>query len=407
MTEPPLGPPSAFANYQYEVYLAGMAGTMPELPFSVDEMEALAKAKLSPGAYGYVAGSAGAEETARANREAFRRWQIVPRMLRDVGQRYLSTTVLGTELPAPILLAPVGVQSIVHEEAELAVARAAAALGVPMVLSTASSTPMEDVGQAMGSVPHWFQLYWPRDPELAQSFLSRAEAAGFGAIVVTLDTWLLAWRPRDLAGAYLPFLKGEGVANYFSDPVFRSRLEKPPEEDLGSAVMQFQQVFSDPTVTWANLAFLRENTKLPILLKGIQHPDDAKRAADEGVDGVVVSNHGGRQVDGAIGSLEALPGIVDAAGDRLAILFDSGIRSGADVFKALALGAKAVLLGRPYMWGLAVAGEQGVRHVIRSFLAELDLTMALSGYSRVDEVGQHALARAGGEGFEPPRDLRP
>ncbi len=212
--------------------------------------------------------------------------------------------------------------------------------------------------------------------------------------MVTLDTWLLAWRPRDLAGAYLPFLNGVGVANYFSDPVFRSRLEKPAEEDLPAAVAQFLQVFSDPTVRWDNLAFLRAHTKLPILLKGIQHPDDARRAADEGMDGIVVSNHGGRQVDGAIGSLSALPDVVDAIGDRLTVLFDSGIRSGADAFKALALGAKAVLLGRPYMWGLALAGEQGVRHVLRSFLAELDLTLALSGYSRLRDADRSALARA-------------
>jgi lactate 2-monooxygenase len=394
MTEEPSGPPSAFANYQYEVYLGGMSGTMPDLPFSVDAMEALARERLDAWAYGYVAGSAGTEDTARANVEAFRAWRIEPRMLQDVGQRYLSTTVLGTELPAPMLLAPIGVQSIVHEEAEVAVARAAASQGVPMVLSTASSTPMEKVAEAMGSTPRWFQLYWPRDPDLTQSFLSRAEAAGFSAIVVTLDTFLLAWRPRDLGGAYLPFLKGEGVANYFSDPVFRSRLDKPPEEELVSAVMQFQQVYSDPSVTWERLSFLRENTKLPLVLKGIQHADDAKRAADEGMDGVVVSNHGGRQVDGAIASLEALPRIVDAVGDRLTVLFDSGIRSGADVFKAIALGAKAVLLGRPYMWGLAVAGEEGVRHVIRSFLAELDLTMALAGHARLDHIDRSAVSPA-------------
>ncbi|MFN2590113.1 MAG: lactate 2-monooxygenase [Actinomycetota bacterium] len=392
MTERAPGPPSTFANYQYEVYLVGMGGTVPELPFSVAEMEALARERLSPGAFGYVAGSAGAEDTARANRDAFRAWRIVPRMLRDIGQRYLSTTVLGTDMPAPILLAPIGVQSIVHDDAEAAVARAAASLGVPIVLSTASSKPMEEVAEAMGSVPRWFQLYWPRDPDLTQSFLSRAEAAGFSAIVVTLDTWLLAWRPRDLAGAYLPFLKGEGVANYFSDPVFRSRLEKPPEDDLMPAVMLFQQVFSDPTVTWPNLRFLRDNTRLPIVLKGIQHPDDAKRAADEGMDGVVVSNHGGRQVDGAIGSLQSLPGIVDAVGDRLPVLFDSGVRTGADAFKAIALGARAVLVGRPYVWGLAVAGEEGVRHVIRSLLAELELTMALSGSSRIDQVDRSVLA---------------
>jgi isopentenyl diphosphate isomerase/L-lactate dehydrogenase-like FMN-dependent dehydrogenase len=313
-------------------------------------------------------------------------------MLRDVGQRYLSATILGTEMPAPVLLAPIGVQSIVHPDAEVAVARAASTLGVSVVLSSASSRTMEEVAQAMGPVARWFQLYWPRDPELTASFLSRAETAGYTAVVVTLDTFLLAWRPRDLTGAYLPFLKGEGVANYFSDPVFRSRLDKAPEEDLLAAVMQFQQVFLNPTVTWDDLASLRGLTRLPIVLKGIQAPEDARRAADLGMDGVVVSNHGGRQVDGAIGSLDALPGVVEAAGDRLTVLFDSGVRTGSDAFKALALGAKAVLLGRPYMWGLALAGEQGVTHVLRSFLAELDLTMALAGLSRLDEIDPSALA---------------
>jgi isopentenyl diphosphate isomerase/L-lactate dehydrogenase-like FMN-dependent dehydrogenase len=392
MADQPTGPPSSFANYQYEIYLAGMAGTVPELPVRADQLEALARERLDDGAYGYVAGGAGIEETVLANREAFARWVIVPRMLRDVGQRYLSTSVLGTELPAPVLLAPIGVQSIVHPEAEGAVAKAASGLGIPVVLSSASSKTMEEVAEAMGSVPRWFQLYWPRDPELTASFLSRAEAAGYSAVVVTLDTFLLAWRPRDLQGAYLPFLKGEGVANYFSDPVFRSRLDKPPEEDLMSAVMQFQQVFLNPTVTWDDLASLRELTRLPILLKGIQHPDDARQAADLGMDGVVVSNHGGRQVDGAVGSLDALPDVVEAADDRLAVLFDSGVRTGSDAFKAIALGAKAVLLGRPYMWGLAVGGEDGVRHVLRSFLAELDLTMALAGISQLDQIDPAALA---------------
>jgi lactate 2-monooxygenase len=407
MTDQPSGPPSAFGNYQFEIYLGGLSGTLPELPFTYDELEARAHGQLPRAAYGYVAGSAGAGETARANRDAFQRWRIVPRMLRDVGERFLGTTVLGTEMPAPVLLAAVGVQSIVHDDGELATARAAASLGVPMVLSTASSTPMEDVAAVLGSSPGWYQLYWPGDEDLAASFLSRAEASGFRAVVVTLDTMFLAWRPRDLSEAYLPFIQGVGVANYFSDPVFRSRLEKTPDEDLMAAVLHFQQVYSDPSTTWDRLAFIREHTKLPILLKGIVHPDDARHAVAAGMDGLIVSNHGGRQVDGAIGALAALPDVLAVVGDGFPVLFDSGIRSGADVFKAIALGAKAVLVGRPYMWGLALAGEAGVRHVLRCILAEFELTMALSGYSRLDEIDPSALVRAGGEGFEPPRDLRP
>jgi lactate 2-monooxygenase len=382
------------AGYQNRIYLEGLGGKLPDLPLTYAALEARAERQLTRGAYGYVAGGAGSEDTMRANREAFRRWRIVPRMLRDVSRRDLATTVLGTAMPAPLLLAPVGVQSIVHPDAEVAVARAAAATGVPMVLSTASSRSLEEVAEALGGSPRWFQLYWPSDPDLAASLLGRAERAGYGAIVVTLDTWLLAWRPRDLEVAYLPFLHGEGIANYLSDPVFRAALAAPPEEDMAGAVGHFLEVFSDPSVTWAGLSFLRENTRLPIVLKGILHPDDARRAADHGVDGILVSNHGGRQVDGAIAALDALPGVVDAVPESMPVLFDSGVRTAADAFVALALGARAVLLGRPYMWALAVGGEAGVAELLRGFLAELDLTFALSGHTGLDQVGRHALVRS-------------
>ncbi len=381
-----------FANYQYEIYLGGMLGNPPELPFSMREIEERAREKLPPEAVGYVAGGAGAESTVRANRDAFERRRIVPRMLRDVSSRDLGANVLGTELPAPVLLAPIGVQSIVHEDGELATARAAASVGVPAILSTAASTTIEDFAEAMGDTPRWFQLYWPGDPELAASFLSRAENAGYSAIVVTLDTWLLAWRPRDLDRAYLPFLQGTGIANYLSDPVFRAALDKPPEEDMQAAIGHWIAVYSDPSVTWDGLSFLRDNTALPIVLKGILHPDDAREAADRGMDGMVVSNHGGRQVDGAIATLDALPAVVEAVPADFPVLLDGGIRSAADVFKALCLGARAVLLGRPYVWGLGLAGEEGVRHVVRSFLAELDLTLALSGYTSLAELGPDCLA---------------
>jgi isopentenyl diphosphate isomerase/L-lactate dehydrogenase-like FMN-dependent dehydrogenase len=382
------------AGYQNRIYLEGLGGKLPDLPLTYAALEQRAERQLTRGAYGYVAGGAGSEDTVRANREAFRRWRIVPRMLRDVSQRDLGTTLLGTAMPAPLLLAPVGVQSIVHPEAEVAVARAAAATGVPMVLSTASSRSLEEVAEALGGSPRWFQLYWPGDPDLAASLLGRAERAGYGAIVVTLDTWLLAWRPRDLEVAYLPFLHGEGIANYLSDPVFRAALAAPPEEDMAGAVGHFLEVFSDPSVTWAGLSFLRENTRLPIVLKGILHPDDARRAVDHGVDGILVSNHGGRQVDGAIAALEALPGVVDAVPESMPVLFDSGVRTAADAFVALALGARAVLLGRPYMWALAVGGEAGVAELLRGFLAELDLTFALSGHTRLDQLGRDALVRS-------------
>src|SRR3954447_23426500 len=327
----------------------------------------------------------------RANLEAFRRRRIVPRMLRDVSERDLSTEVLGTPMPAPVALAPVGVQSILHPEGELASARAAAGLGVPVVASTAGSHTMEEIAEACGEGRRWYQLYWPRGPELAASFVGRAEQAGYEAILVTLDTWLLGWRPRDLSQGYLPFLKSEGIANYLADPVFRSMLDKPPEEDLQAAVGQFVGVFSNPTVTWDDLAWLRAQTELPIVLKGVLHPDDARRGLECGVDGILVSNHGGRQVDGAIATLDALGPIVDAVGDQAAILLDSGVRSGSDAIKALSLGAQAVLIGRLAMWGLAVGGEEGVLTVLRSFLAELDLTLALTGHTRIEELGPEVL----------------
>src|SRR3954467_2545251 len=378
-TEEQAGQQVPFANYQFEIYLAGLSGQLPSLPIATDALEERAREALTPEAFGYVAGGAGSEDTMRENLEAFRRWRIVPRMLRDVRERQARPSLLGPEREAPVLLAPIGVQRIVHPEGELPASRAAASLGVPIVLSTASSTPMEDVAAAMGDAPRWFQLYWPNDDEMAASFVRRAEAAGYGAIVVTLDTFMLAWRPRDLAGSYLPFLKGVGTQQYFSDPVFLGGLEKSPDEDLQAAVGKWVLAYSDPGITWDRLAFLREHTSLPIVLKGINHPGDARLAVEHGVDAIIVSNHGGRQVDGAIGALEALPRVVDEGEGTLPVLFDSGIRGGSDIAKALALGARSVLIGRPYVWGLAVGGEEGVRQVLRSLLAELDLTLALSG----------------------------
>jgi len=382
---------------QLQIYLAGMQGQRPTTPMTYDQLEEQTRQKLSPEAFGYVAGGAGGEETMRANRAAIERWQIVPRMLRNVGERDTRVSLLGATMPAPLMLAPIGVQSIVHPDAEVAVARAAASLGVPFILSTASSKTMEEVAQAAdaaGKSPRWYQLYCGRDPELTASFLARAERAGYSAIVVTLDTPLLSWRERDIAYAYLPFLQGEGIANYVSDPVFRASLPQPPEENPQAAVMRFVQVFSNPTLTWDDITFLREHTKLPLLLKGILHPDDARRALDAGAAGIIVSNHGGRQVDGAIPALDALPGIVAAVAGRAPVLFDSGIRRGADIFRAVALGAQATLLGRPYMWGLALGGEAGVRDVILNTLADFDLTLALSGHTSCAQLSPDVLRRA-------------
>lgn len=384
---------ASHAGFQNEVYLKGLFGEPPTQPFGWREVQAAAERVMTPGAVGYVSGGAGGEETMRANREAFDHWRLLPRMLRGIpAERDLSTTLLGTTLPAPVLLAPVGVLSIVHAEAERAVARAAAALRLPMVLSTAASTAMEDVQTELAGAPAWYQLYWPSDRDVAASLVERAGRAGFEALVVTLDTWQLGWRPRDLDTAYLPFLKGEGIANYTSDPAFRAGLDQAPEEDPGAAVLHFLGMFNNPALTWDDLAWLRQQTSLPVVLKGLQHPDDVRRARDAGVQAVICSNHGGRQVDGAVGALDALPGVVDVAAE-LPVLFDSGIRTGADAVKALALGAAAVLLGRPWVYGLALGGAAGVEHVLRSFLADLDLQLGLSGHASVAELLPDALVR--------------
>lgn len=374
-------------GYQDEIYLQGLGDQLPPFTTDATRLEAVAEEAMEPGPFGYVAGGAGSGDTMRANRDAFARWRIVPRMLCDATNRDTSVTVLGTSMPAPVLLAPIGVQSIVHPDGELATARAAASLGVPMVLSTASSYAMEEVAEANGDGPRWFQLYWPNEDAVCVSLLERAKAAGYTALVVTLDTWTLAWRPRDLDQSYLPFLRGIGVANAFTDPAFLAGLEKSPAEDQAMAVLRWVSLFTGTDKSWSRLAFLRSHWDGPILLKGIQHVVDARRAADAGMDGIVVSNHGGRQVDGAIGSLEVLPEIAAAVGDQVEVLFDSGVRTGADVFKALALGASAVLVGRPYVYGLALGGEAGVRHAVRGLLADFDLTLGLAGARCPDDLG--------------------
>jgi isopentenyl diphosphate isomerase/L-lactate dehydrogenase-like FMN-dependent dehydrogenase len=385
-----------FGDLAKEIYQRGLAGHRPDLPMTADGLEAAARRVLPAEALSYVAGGASTERTIAANREAFAQWRIVPRMLRGVTERDLSTTVLDTPMAAPVLTAPIGVLGLVHPDADLAVARAAAGLGLASVLSTASSTTLEDVAAAAPHAPRWFQLYWPRDPQLAKSLVRRADAAGYQAIVVTVDTWTLGWRPRDLALAHLPFLQRKGIANYLSDPVFQARLGAPPEESeqaMQAAIGVWMELFGNPSLGWSDLAQLREWTRLPVLVKGICHPDDARAALDHGVDGLVVSNHGGRQVDGSRAALDCLPGVVAAADGQAPVLLDSGIRCGADVVIALALGAQAVLVGRPWIYGLGLAGQRGVDHVLRVILADLDLTLALAGYSRPSDLDAHSVVR--------------
>ena len=380
-------------SYQDEIYLGGVGGATPVLPMNLAALEDLARERMVDASFDYIRGGAGTEDTVRENTAAFRRWRIVPRMLTDVSAASYASTVLGTRLAAPILLGPVGVLKIAHPDGEVAVARAAAAAGVPMVMSTAASVTIEEVAEANGDGQRWFQLYWPKDRDVAVSFLGRARAAGFGVLVLTLDTRLLGYRPRDLDRAFLPFLRGIGNQNYFSDPAFAGALPGPAARHREAAVVRWAQVFGDASLTWADLPFLREHWDGPIVLKGIQSAADAERAADAGMDGVVVSNHGGRQVDGGIAALDALPPVAAAVGSRLAVLFDSGIRGGADIVKALALGARAVLIARPYAYALGLAGEEGVRHVLRALRQDFELTMRLAGHATLADLTPDAVTR--------------
>ncbi|QNS02847.1 alpha-hydroxy-acid oxidizing protein [Streptomyces xanthii] len=377
-----------FGDYQFEIYLNGLRGVTPTLPMDWASLEQRAQAAMPASVWSYVAGGAGDEHTQRANVRAFERYGLMPRMLVGAARRDLSVDLFGLRLESPLFMAPVGVIGLCAQDGhgDLATARAAARTGVPMVASTLSVDPMEDVAAEFGDTPGFFQLYTPTDRELAESLVKRAEAAGFKGIVVTLDTWVTGWRPRDLSTSNFPQLRGHCLANYTSDPRFR---ELQPSTDPQDVVGTWAGVFGNP-LTWDDLPWLRSLTELPLILKGLCHPEDVRRARDGGVDGIYCSNHGGRQANGGLPALDALPGVVEAA-DGLPVLFDSGVRSGADVVKALALGATAVGVGRPYAYGLAVGGEDGLVHVLRSLLAEADLTMAVDGYPTLADLTPESL----------------
>ncbi|WP_405163059.1 alpha-hydroxy-acid oxidizing protein [Nocardia sp. NBC_01499] len=379
----------AYGDLTGEIYRAGVSGTRPELPTDPTKLAAAARNVLSAEVFGYIAGAAGTEATAAANRAAFERWRLLPRILRDVRERDLTVDLFGHTLPAPVLLAPVGSQGLVHPAGEVESVLAAQTLGLPFVLSTVSSVGLEEVAAAAPTAARWFQLYVPSDRDVATSLVGRAEAAGYGAIVVTVDTPVVGYRPTDLDNAFLPVLHGHGAVNIADDPVFLAGL--PEYADHGAVMARWSQVFANPGLSWDDIGWLRGQTRLPILLKGVLHPRDAKQATAIGVDGVIVSTHGGRQVDGTIAALDALPDIRAEVGGDFPVLFDSGVRSGVDVLKALALGADAVLYGRPYIYGLALAGRQGVEHVVRCLLAEFDLALATAGYRAIDELTEEAL----------------
>ncbi|MET9486213.1 alpha-hydroxy-acid oxidizing protein [Nocardia sp. NPDC006630] len=381
----------AFGDFQNEIYFNGLRGVVPALPVSFAELEERARAAMPPSVWSYVAGGAGDERTQRANVTAFDHWGLIPRMFVGAAQRELSIDLFGMTLPAPVFMAPIGVIGLCTQDGhgDLATARAAARTGIPMVASTLMVDPLEDVAAEFGDTPGFFQLYTPTDRDLAASLVERAERAGYQGIVVTLDTWVTGWRPRDLSTGNFPQLRGHCLANYFSDPVFRASLAQSPEQDPQSAILKWIQVFGNP-LTWEDLPWLRSLTKLPLIVKGICHPDDVRRARDGGVDGIYCSNHGGRQANGGIPALDMLPDVV-AAAEGLPVLFDSGIRSGADIIKALAHGATAVGIGRPYAYGLTLGGTDGIVHVLRSLLAEADLIMAVDGYPTLKDLTPQSL----------------
>jgi isopentenyl diphosphate isomerase/L-lactate dehydrogenase-like FMN-dependent dehydrogenase len=382
-----------YGDFQLEVYVGGLQGVKPALPMSYKDLERRAASALSPEILSYVAGGAGNEFTQDYNVTAFDRYGLMPRMLSGAAQRDLSVELFGLKLPTPLLLAPVGVIGLCAQDGhgDIATAQAAAKTGVPMIASTLTVDPMEDVASHLGQTPGFFQLYTPADRDLAQSLVSRAENAGYKAIVVTLDTQILGWRPRDLTLASFPQLQGKCLANYFTDDIFRAKLQAPPEEDPRAAALYWALGFSDPGLNWDDLKWLRSLTSLPLLLKGICDPDDARRAIDGGIDGIYCSNHGGRQANGGAAAIDMLPGVVEAVDGRVPVLFDSGVRGGEHIVKALALGATAVGIGRPYAWGLALGGADGIVHVLKTLLAETDLLMAVDGYPTIDSLTPEAL----------------
>jgi lactate 2-monooxygenase len=386
-------PTPQYGDYQMEIYGAGLQGKLPRFPLDYASLERAAIEVLPSWVYSYVGFGAGDGNTQRANIEAFSRYGIVPRMLVGATERDLSVSLFDMQLPTPLFMPPVGVVGVCSQDlhGDIQAAKASAQTGVPMVASTLTQDRMEDVVPHAGSTPNLFQLYTPTDKELAGSLLRRAEQSGYKAVAVTLDTWITGWRPHDLNTANFPQLRGYCLQNYFTDDVFLARLPKSPQDDPGAAALEWAKIFGNP-LRWEDLGWLRPLTKLPMLLKGIQHPDDVRKARDYGIDGIYCSNHGGRQANGGLPSLEALPAVVKAA-DGMPVLFDSGVRSGSDVAKALALGATAVGIGRTYLYALAIGGVDGLVSQLRAVLAELDLLMAVDGYPSIADLRAAGVQR--------------
>lgn len=378
-------------NYQTTRY-TGM-DPYREFPISIGEWRSAARTRMPEEAWGYLEGGAGSESTMNGNIEAFSKWKLRPRYLKDVSERDISARYLGRKESTPFILAPIGVMSIISRSGEVAAARAAGKFGIPFVLSTVSSSSIEEVASKAESTEKWFQIYPGKDVEIVKSMIRRAENAGYSTLVVTVDTTMLGWRERDLKNEYLPFLKGEGIANYLTDEVFLSRLQHKPEQDMNEAVLKFLSVYVNPSFSWSDLREIIRFTRLPVVLKGISHPDDVATAVESGVKGIVVSNHGGRQVDGAVSTIDSLAAITDGVTVGADIFLDSGIRHASDAMKAIALGARAVLIGRPYAYALAVGGERGVEAYLNQLTAEMDLQMGLAGFRSLDELDREAVLR--------------
>ncbi|MEK5484978.1 alpha-hydroxy acid oxidase [Lysinibacillus sp. FSL M8-0355] len=362
-------------------------------PICFADLEKAVAEKIEAGPFGYIRSGAGGEQTLRNNRAAFEKYSIVPRFLKDVSNVQTSINLFGKTYPTPLLFAPVGMNGMVHDEGELAVVRAAEHLNMPYIQSTVSTYALEEVAQAAPSATKWFQLYWSTNEEIAFSMVARAEAAGFEAIVLTVDTVMLGWREEDVRNQFSPLKLGYARGNYMNDPVFTATL---PDDSFESYVQGVLQNVFHPTLNWAHVRELKKCTNLPILLKGILHPEDAKLAIDNGIDGIIVSNHGGRQLDGVIGSLDALPAIVKAVNGQIPIILDSGVYRGMDALKALALGADAVAIGRPFVYGLALEGQQGVEKVMTNLYDELKVSIALAGATSVKGLRNITLVKHDG-----------
>jgi lactate 2-monooxygenase len=377
-----------FGDFQFGVYADALRGVSSRYPFDFASIERKASETLPEWVYRYVSAAAGDGRTQRANVDAFSRYGIVPRMMVSPLQRDLSIDLFGKRLASPIFMSPVGLVGLCAPDflGDVAAAQASAATAVPFTSSTFSQSPMEDVIKHTGETPSFFQLYLPNDRELAASFIDRAERSGYCGLVLTVDTWTLGYRPADLERGNFPQFRGLCMQNYYSDKNFTKHLAKPPHEDQAAALQHYLKIFVH-SLSWEDLRWIRTQTKLPIAVKGIQHPDDARLAIDHGADVIYCTNHGGRQANSAISALQLLPAVVKAAGST-PVMFDSGVRNPTDAIIALALGATAVGIGRPYAYALSYGGAESLTHYLRSFLAELDLCLAICGFKDIATLKQ-------------------